>query len=67
MSTSSHRYGRDPTDQQRAWLVNKVPGRTDIAMRATKLNAQVQLTNLQTMYEKGKATSDGQTSGGSWN
>ncbi len=26
-------------------LVNKV--RTDIAMRATKLNAQVQLTNLQ--------------------
>ncbi len=50
------RYGRDPTDQQRAWLVNKV--RTDIAMRATKLNAQVQLTNLQAMYEKGKATSD---------
>ncbi len=33
------RYGRDPTDQQRAWLVNKV--RTDIAMRATKLNVQV--------------------------
>jgi hypothetical protein len=33
------RYGRDPTDQQRAWLVNKV--RKDIAMRATKLNAQV--------------------------
>ncbi len=27
-------------------------------MRATKLNAQVQLTNLQAMYEKGKATSD---------
>ena len=50
------RYGRDPTDQQRAWLENKV--RTDIAMRATKLNAQVQLTNLQAMYEKGKATSD---------
>ena len=50
------RYGRDPTDQQRAWLVNKV--RTDIAMRATKLNAQVQLTNLQTMYERGTATSD---------
>jgi hypothetical protein len=47
-------YGRDPTDQQRAWLVNKV--RTDIAMRATKLNAQVQLTNLQTimMYERGR-------------
>ena len=29
-------------------------------MRATKLNAQVQLTNLQAMYERGnlKATSD---------
>ena len=27
-------------------------------MRATKLNAQVQLTNLQTMYERGTATSD---------
>ena len=63
------RYGREPTDQQRAWLVNKVrmyvhfiryiyKVRTDIAMRATKLNAQVQLTNLQAMYEKGKATSD---------
>ena len=50
------RYGREPTDQQRAWLVNKV--RTDIAMKATKLNAQVQLTNLQAMYERGKATSD---------
>ena len=42
--------------------MNKV--RTDIAMRATKLlvkpklNAQVQLTNLQAMYERGKATSD---------
>ncbi len=68
------RYGRDPTDQQRAWLVNKV--RTDIAMRATKLNAQVQLMNLQAMYEKGKyilfckITRRGrqpQTSGGSWN
>ena len=30
------RYGREPTDQQRAWLVNKV--RTDIAMKATKLS-----------------------------
>ena len=50
------RYGREPTDQQRAWLVNKV--RTDVAMRATKLNAQVQLTNLQAMYERGTATSD---------
>ena len=27
-------------------------------MRATKLNAQVQLTNLQTMHERGTATSD---------
>ena len=37
--------------------MNKV--RTDIAMKATKLNAQVQLTNLQAMYyERGKATSD---------
>jgi hypothetical protein len=25
------KYGRDPTDQQRSWLVNKI--RTDIAMR----------------------------------
>ena len=50
------RYGRDPTDQQRAWLVNKV--RTDIAMRATKLNALVQLTNLQAMYERGTAVMD---------
>ena len=50
------RYGREQTDQQRAWLVNMV--RTDIAMKAIKLNAQVQLTNLQAMYERGKATSD---------
>ena len=27
-------------------------------MKAIKLNAQVQLTNLQAMYERGKATSD---------
>ena len=32
------KYGRDPTDQQRSWLVNKI--RTDIAMTGTKLNAQ---------------------------
>jgi hypothetical protein len=44
------------TTEQRAWLVNKV--HTDIAMRATKLNAQVQLINLQTAYERGTATSD---------
>jgi hypothetical protein len=53
------KYGRDPTDQQRAWLVNKV--RTDTAMKATKLNAQVQLTNrgqVQAMDEKGTAASD---------
>ena len=35
-------------DQQRAWLVSKV--RTDIAMKAIKLNAQVQLTNLQGLH-----------------
>ncbi len=55
------RYGRDPTDQQRAWPVNKVL-RTDIqvAMTATKLNVKVQLTTreLQAMYEEGMATSD---------
>ncbi len=53
------RYGtrRDPTDQQRAWLVNKVRADIQVAMRATKLNAQVQLTNLQTMHERGAATS----------
>ncbi len=47
------RYGREPTDQQRAWLVNKV--RTDIAMKASKLtgNAHVELTSLQAMYERG--------------
>jgi Tfp pilus assembly protein PilP len=27
------KYGRDPTDQQRSWLVNKI--RTDIAMIGT--------------------------------
>ncbi len=36
--------------------MNKV--RTDIPMRATKLNAQVQLTNHQAVYERGTATSD---------
>ncbi len=56
------KYGRDPTasDRQRAWLrlVNKV--RTDImiGMKATKLNAQVQvqvqLTNLQTCSRRGR-------------
>ena len=50
------KYGRDPTDQQRAWLVNKV--RTDIAMQATRLNAQVQLTNLRNMYAKSTVASD---------
>ena len=39
--------------RRQLWLM-----RTDIAIRATKLNAQVQLTNLQTMYERGTATSD---------
>jgi hypothetical protein len=44
------RYGRDPTDQQRSWLVNKI--RTDIAMMGTKLNAQVIIKNLQNMHAK---------------
>jgi hypothetical protein len=44
------RYGRDPTDQQRSWLENKI--RTDIAMIGTKLNAQVIIKNLQNMHEK---------------
>ncbi len=46
------KYGRDPTDQQRSWLVNKM--RTDIAMRGIKLNAQVTsiIKNLQNMHEK---------------
>jgi hypothetical protein len=46
-------------------LVNKVRTDSDIAMRATKLNAagaprqvRVPLTNLQAMYERGTATSD---------
>jgi hypothetical protein len=44
------KYGRDPTDQQRSWLVNKI--RTDIAMMGTKLNAQVTgiIKNLQNMH-----------------
>ncbi len=32
-----NKYGRDPTDQQRSWLVNKI--RTEIAMIRTKLSA----------------------------
>ena len=44
------KYGREPTIQQRAWLVSKV--RSDIAMMATKLNAQVIIKNLQNMHEK---------------
>jgi hypothetical protein len=44
------KYGREPTDQQRSWLVSKV--RSDIAMMATKLNAQVIIKNLQNMHEK---------------
>jgi hypothetical protein len=44
--------GRDPTDQQRSWLVSKI--RTDIAMIGTtsKLNAQVIIGNLQNMHAK---------------
>ena len=40
------KYGREPTIQQRAWLVSKV------RMMATKLNAQVIIKNLQNMHEK---------------
>ena len=49
-----NKYGRDPTGQQRSWLlvVNKI--RTDIAMigTVTKLNAQVIVKNLQNMHAK---------------
>ncbi len=38
------KYGRDPTDQQRSWLVNKI--RTDVAMMGIKLNAQVMIKSL---------------------
>ena len=44
------KYGRDPTDQQRSWLVNKI--RTDIAMMGIKLNAQAIIKKLQNMHEK---------------
>jgi hypothetical protein len=46
------RYGRDPTDQQRSWLVNKI--RTDIAMHGIKLNAhwQVIIKNLENMHAR---------------
>ncbi len=48
------KYGRELEPpgpiQQRAWLANKI--RTDIAMMATKLNAQVIIKNLQNMHEK---------------
>ncbi len=49
---SNLKYGRDPTDQQRSWLVNKI--RTDIAMIGTKLNAHhdVIIKNLQNMHAK---------------
>jgi hypothetical protein len=38
------KYRRDPTDQQRSWLVNKI--RMDMAMIGTKLNAQVIIKKL---------------------
>ena len=46
----SKQYGKEPTIQQRSWLMSKI--RTDIAMMATKLNAQVIIKNLQNMHEK---------------
>ncbi len=48
------KYGRDPTDQQRSWLVNKI--RTDIAMMGIKLNAQVTIKSLQNAHENFEAT-----------
>ena len=36
-------YGRDPTDQQRSWLGNKI--RTDTAMNGIRRNARVLLTS----------------------
>lgn len=49
-SPGGREYGRDPTDEQRAWLVSKA--RMDLAMRGIKLNAQVQITYLRNMHEK---------------
>ena len=39
------KYGREPTDQQRAYPVNKI--KTHIAMKVTTLKAQVLILNLQ--------------------
>ena len=44
------KYRREPTVQQRSWRLNKI--RTDTAMMATKLNAQVTIKNLQNMHGK---------------
>ncbi len=41
---------RSNREAERAWLVSKV--RSDIAMMATKLNAQVIIKNLKNMHEK---------------
>jgi hypothetical protein len=46
------KYGREPTIQQRAWLVSKVRSDIQVAMLATKLNARVIIKNLQNMHEK---------------
>ena len=50
------KYGRElePTVQRRSWLTRSLTNkiRTDIAMVATKLNAQVIIRNLQNMHEK---------------
>jgi hypothetical protein len=43
MNSMYSMHGRDPTDQQRSWLVSKI--RTDIAMMEINLN-------LQNMHEK---------------
>jgi hypothetical protein len=57
---SQCQWGPEEQGRNAPWLVNNLKVRTDIAIRATnlKLNAHVQLTNLQAMYEKGTATSD---------
>ncbi len=44
------KYGRDPTDQQRSWLVSKI--RTDLVMKEIKLNTPVMIKNLQSLLEK---------------
>ncbi len=55
------KYGRDPKDQQRSWLVNKITNRDGqlesivllvVAMIGTKLIAQITIKNLQNMHAR---------------